>query len=481
MEDTISIYQLDTEFVIFMQTPASGNNWSVATQLYGVATDWHEKKEKKPSSLDQPMRTVLLYCLLNSLLTKVQELETNVELNQQCSAKGLIEGTTYPTFGRTESEARAGHSGGSGPPRPGGVPSDRPAPSVLSQRGGPLPSAPPHDRKPGGGRPAFHLADSEQERREPKDAYDHGSLGSQCLLASGGLHDAPVPAGSLPPSQADRQTDQGVLSVLPAHLLQLTLYNTCNYCYSHAVLMAILWTASSIPTGMRLYRSDFIRVLRWLTRKPQHLHLWQLRAWTAFCSEWQEPHLQHDAAEFLQHLAPALHSSTSLGWEARLGVDGEAFAQVVDQGQLFPLVLHSALDPALQSRNTPVSLQKLLISWRNQVHPHAAVTEPEWLAVQLNRVGADGQKTFHPLSLHPTVYIPRFVGRGTRSTSSRFLLVAIVYHLGATKLSGHYRTALLTDGSLRHVTDDNIVPQPVTNADISDISRNAYLCFLKRA
>ena len=168
---------------------------------------------------------------------------------------------------------------------------------------------------------------------------------------------------------------------------------------------------------MRLYRSDFIRVLRWLTRKPQHLHLWQLRAWTAFCSEWQEPHLQHDAAEFLQHLAPALHSSTSLGWEARLGVDGEAFAQVVDQGQLFPLVLHSALDPALQSRNTPVSLQKLLISWRNQVHPHAAVTEPEWLAVQLNRFGADGQKTFHPLSLHPTVYIPRFVGPGTPAGS----------------------------------------------------------------
>ena len=102
---------------------------------------------------------------------------------------------------------------------------------------------------------------------------------------------------------------------------------------------------------------------------PQHLHLWQLRAWTAFCSEWQEPHLQHDAAEFLQHLAPALHSSTSLGWEARLGVDGEAFAQVVDQGQLFPLVLHSALDPALQSRNTPVSLQKLLISWRKPGAP----------------------------------------------------------------------------------------------------------------
>ena len=109
------------------------------------------------------------------------------------------------------------------------------------------------------------------------------------------------------------------------------------------------------------------------------------------------------------------------------------------------------------------------------------MTEPEWLAVQLNRVGADGQKTFHPLSLHPTVYIPRFVGRGTRSTSSRFLLVAIVYHLGATKLSGHYRTALLTDGSLRHVTDDNIVPQPVTNADISDISRKRIPLLLEES
>ena len=42
------------------------------------------------------MRAVLLFCLLNALLEKVQELETNVELMKQCQERGLVEADSYP-------------------------------------------------------------------------------------------------------------------------------------------------------------------------------------------------------------------------------------------------------------------------------------------------------------------------------------------------------------------------------------------------
>ena len=84
MEDTISIQQLDVEFIIFMQMPA------IAEKLYEVGQNWHKKKEAEPSSLDQPMRSVLLFCLLTALLEKVQELEVNGELMQLCKDRGLV-------------------------------------------------------------------------------------------------------------------------------------------------------------------------------------------------------------------------------------------------------------------------------------------------------------------------------------------------------------------------------------------------------
>ena len=48
LEDTISIQQLDVEVLIFMQTPASGNSWSIAEKLHEVGLSWHRKRRQTP-------------------------------------------------------------------------------------------------------------------------------------------------------------------------------------------------------------------------------------------------------------------------------------------------------------------------------------------------------------------------------------------------------------------------------------------------
>ena len=139
-----------------------------------------------------------------------------------------------------------------------------------------------------------------------------------------------------------------------------------------------------------------------------------------------------------------------------------------------------ALDPACFRRVAPPSLQTLFIDWRNQASQHAAVKLPTWLAVQLCRFDEEGRKVQHRLAMHPYVYVPEFVGPGLPCTSRRYILTAVVYHLGQSKTSGHYRAALFTDGVLSHVTDDGTVASEVTADDHEVVSRNAYVRFLKQ-
>ena len=95
LEDTQAVTNLDNEFVVFLQTSATGNPWSITDSLYGVACDWHSKKEKDPTSLSQPMRNVLLFCMLKSLQDQLEALESSAAMCEQARTMGLVEGTSY--------------------------------------------------------------------------------------------------------------------------------------------------------------------------------------------------------------------------------------------------------------------------------------------------------------------------------------------------------------------------------------------------
>ncbi|OLP93464.1 hypothetical protein AK812_SmicGene24631 [Symbiodinium microadriaticum] len=76
---------------------SSHNPWSITDSLYKVGTDWKSQKESSPESLTQPMRNVMLYCVLNSMLQMMRRLEDPAQKDtiQRAKELNLIEGSTY--------------------------------------------------------------------------------------------------------------------------------------------------------------------------------------------------------------------------------------------------------------------------------------------------------------------------------------------------------------------------------------------------
>ncbi|OLP98725.1 hypothetical protein AK812_SmicGene18830 [Symbiodinium microadriaticum] len=95
LEDAIGVQHLDSEFILFLQTEAAGNPWAITQQLYDTAVQWHKQKETNPESLTNPMRNILLYNLYSALLMKLEALEVDQALMDAAKARGLIEGSTY--------------------------------------------------------------------------------------------------------------------------------------------------------------------------------------------------------------------------------------------------------------------------------------------------------------------------------------------------------------------------------------------------
>ena len=95
LEDRIAVDMLDKEFFLFLQTDASGNEWSVTQKLYTVATEWNRLREKSPQEITQPLRCVLLHAFLTALMTQVTAIETSPQLLQKAKDRGLIQDESY--------------------------------------------------------------------------------------------------------------------------------------------------------------------------------------------------------------------------------------------------------------------------------------------------------------------------------------------------------------------------------------------------
>ncbi|CAE7460615.1 unnamed protein product, partial [Symbiodinium necroappetens] len=91
LEDAMSICNLDNEFILFFQT--GSNPWSITKPLFETAADWKARKESDPSSLSQPLRSVLFYCVWTSLLTQLRKMEEASESSfiNEVKGRGLTE------------------------------------------------------------------------------------------------------------------------------------------------------------------------------------------------------------------------------------------------------------------------------------------------------------------------------------------------------------------------------------------------------
>ena len=99
-EDSISILQQDTQLIVFLKNrdpakPAT-EDWSIVQSLFLVGKHWREQKEKSPAQVTQPLRVVLLGSMIDAILNRVKQLETDPPLRELAEKKGLVVSGTFP-------------------------------------------------------------------------------------------------------------------------------------------------------------------------------------------------------------------------------------------------------------------------------------------------------------------------------------------------------------------------------------------------
>ena len=109
-----------------------------------------------------------------------------------------------------------------------------------------------------------------------------------------------------------------------------------------------------------------------------------------------------------------------------------------------------------------------------------AVALPELALLQVCRFRPDGTKDFTPIKQSEAVYIPFYTGSGLNTSSARYTITAVVYHLGQSPLSGHYRSALIAQGRMCYHTDDNVAAEVHTAELASQVEQNSFLYFLRK-
>ena len=103
---------------------------------------------------------------------------------------------------------------------------------------------------------------------------------------------------------------------------------------------------------------------------------------------------------------------------------------------------------------------------------------------------AEGRKDQVRITLNDSVFVPTFVGPGTDLRHTKYQLRSLVYHLGNSPQTGHYRSSLFEPSSEEalntslysraHITDDGTEATRATPATYSDVECNCYLLFLTR-
>ena len=72
-EDALSALQLDTSFVLFVQTPTGDSTLSIVPSLFAAAAAW--KKAKEERGVSAPLRSVLLQMMIEILRKRVGEIK----------------------------------------------------------------------------------------------------------------------------------------------------------------------------------------------------------------------------------------------------------------------------------------------------------------------------------------------------------------------------------------------------------------------
>ncbi|CAE7385673.1 cdk7 [Symbiodinium sp. CCMP2592] len=199
----------------------------------------------------------------------------------------------------------------------------------------------------------------------------------------------------------------------------------------------------------------------------------KMKEWRTLISGWQQPHQQHDVAEFLMHLILQSHGLPVLSKWYSEGPPVEA-APRNDQGD--GLILLPTCNPAQPF----ATVQQCVQGWHQQLQSHYVQPGTDFVLLQLDRFEQRGpfiRKRRHPLFPGSgTLMLP--TGPGDSQWDAYFIQ-ALILHEGDAPVRGHYRAALVshTAGAVR-VCDDSRVPRLAVPAD--KIFEKVYVLLLSR-
>ena len=328
----------------------------------------------------------------------------------------------------------------------------------------------------------------------PKTGKEEGNLSAWLLRGA-----ARKPATAEKSSQKARNVFSASDLAEP---VQTIFANPSNYCYLNSLVQALLWIYQARPSAHSSEFGDMHALLRPLSASGATVQLHRRKAWIRLLETWPNPQQQHDVAELLVHIKRQMRFPALAGkWEART-MQGPH----VQMHQCATQVPHIML-PCKPHK----TLQELVEQWayEQDTGQVCAISEaPTFLCIQLLRFqgNMDGEvsKLSHPTPLSTKLQVPIFT-EGIDTRPQAYVLHSVVYHIGCTPDSGHYRTMGITapkgepsslqedfyseitrslsEGAAHpalHVQNDETPTALATSTDLQEVSRTWYLAFFSK-
>ena len=192
--------------------------------------------------------------------------------------------------------------------------------------------------------------------------------------------------------------------------------------------------------------------------------------------DWQDPHSQHDIAEFASFAASALSiDCMRMKWQSRVATD--TGAEVTESGQAVTLGLDLT-----SMRSSDLHVQGLINHWFTQVATCAFSERTSLAVLQVARFQG-AEKFIGRIDCQPQILLPVHRHDHTIEVDRLcYSLEAACIHMGGQATSGHYR-AMLWDTDCGHfmISDDGRSVDVLQSSDADALlSTSCYLLFYLR-
>ena len=209
------------------------------------------------------------------------------------------------------------------------------------------------------------------------------------------------------------------------------------------------------------------------------IHMWSNPFWRAQMGKWRNPHMQHDVAEFLNHVLsrlPFTKNRLATSWQARS--QGQDW-RVQDLGCSTSVVLPPGVEEDASSLRKQ-AVQDMINAWHRQVDVHALVCWPSAIILQAGRFDFDADqnhaiKSRYELWPSTQISVPRFAHDQTVHWK-QYQLCSVIMHVGDSPDSGHYFNFVYDHRNSSYcIADDGECYRACDESEVSNYVRNTYL------